>query len=182
MPPLSWASTRSRCGSQSSNRSRCVGKARVVRARRLAVQRRLGQHMQANLIRRVTATINKPHMPILRVLFAKGGQQSVSCPSRETCGVSRYTRYLTHLHIDIPTCRLRTGTASVVLRLRRSHFDARLWPRPAAQGKTVNLAINRVSDISDNVGGVKHFLSARLHALREERHFALVEWCCLFQL
>ena len=34
------------------------------------------------------------------------------------------------------------------------------------------MAKNRVSD---NVGGVKHFLSARLHALREERHFALVD-------
>src|SRR5580658_3504154 len=29
--------------------------------------------------------------------------------------------------------------------------------------------------LSDNVGGVKHFSSTRLHALGEERHFALVE-------
>ena len=29
--------------------------------------------------------------------------------------------------------------------------------------------------ISDNVGGVKHFLSALLHTLEEERHFALAE-------
>jgi hypothetical protein len=28
--------------------------------------------------------------------------------------------------------------------------------------------------ISNNVGRVKHFLSTRLHALEEERHFALV--------
>jgi hypothetical protein len=28
--------------------------------------------------------------------------------------------------------------------------------------------------ISNNVGGVKHFLSTPLHALEEERHFALV--------
>ena len=28
--------------------------------------------------------------------------------------------------------------------------------------------------ISNNVGGVKHFLSTLLHALEEERHFALV--------
>jgi hypothetical protein len=27
----------------------------------------------------------------------------------------------------------------------------------------------------DNVGGVKHFSSALLHALREERHFALID-------
>src|SRR5580658_59644 len=32
-----------------------------------------------------------------------------------------------------------------------------------------------LSDISDNVGGVKHFSSTRLRALVEERHFALVE-------
>jgi hypothetical protein len=37
---------------------------------------------------------------------------------------------------------------------------------------TCQLAKNRVSD---NVGGVKHFLSALLHALKEERHFALVD-------
>jgi len=29
--------------------------------------------------------------------------------------------------------------------------------------------------LSDNVGGVKHSSSARLHALEEERYFALVE-------
>jgi hypothetical protein len=29
--------------------------------------------------------------------------------------------------------------------------------------------------VSDNVGGVKHFSSTRLHALGEERHFALVD-------
>ena len=29
--------------------------------------------------------------------------------------------------------------------------------------------------LSDNVGGVKHFSSTLLYALREERHFALVE-------
>jgi hypothetical protein len=29
--------------------------------------------------------------------------------------------------------------------------------------------------VSDNVGGVKPFLSTPRHALREERHFALVE-------
>jgi hypothetical protein len=29
--------------------------------------------------------------------------------------------------------------------------------------------------ISNNVGGVKHFLSALRHALGEERHFALVD-------
>jgi len=29
--------------------------------------------------------------------------------------------------------------------------------------------------VSDNVGGVKHFSSTLQHALREERHFALVE-------
>src|SRR5580692_6998772 len=35
--------------------------------------------------------------------------------------------------------------------------------------------MSAVSSISDNVGGVKHFSSTRLHALGEERHFALVE-------
>jgi len=34
------------------------------------------------------------------------------------------------------------------------------------------LAKNRVSD---NAGGVKHFLSTLPHALEEERHFALAE-------
>jgi hypothetical protein len=29
--------------------------------------------------------------------------------------------------------------------------------------------------LSDNVGGVKHFSSTREHALKEERHFALVD-------
>jgi hypothetical protein len=29
--------------------------------------------------------------------------------------------------------------------------------------------------VSDNTGPVKYFFSALLHALREERHFALVE-------
>src|SRR5450432_3985342 len=29
--------------------------------------------------------------------------------------------------------------------------------------------------LSNNVGGVKHFLSTQQHALEEERHFALVE-------
>jgi hypothetical protein len=37
------------------------------------------------------------------------------------------------------------------------------------------LAKNR---ISDNVGGVNHFLSTRLRALRKERHFALVDELC----
>jgi hypothetical protein len=32
-----------------------------------------------------------------------------------------------------------------------------------------------LTGLSDNVGGVKHFLSTLLHALGEERHFALVE-------
>jgi hypothetical protein len=32
-----------------------------------------------------------------------------------------------------------------------------------------------VSSISDNVGGVKHFLSTLPHPLEEERHFALSE-------
>ena len=35
--------------------------------------------------------------------------------------------------------------------------------------------------ISDNVGGVKHFLSILRHALRKERHFALAEGFCCFQ-
>jgi len=39
------------------------------------------------------------------------------------------------------------------------------------QSQTVNW---RYIAISNNVGGVKHFLSTRLHALEEERHFALV--------
>ena len=29
--------------------------------------------------------------------------------------------------------------------------------------------------VSDNVGGVKHFLSALLHTLEKERHFALAQ-------
>jgi hypothetical protein len=33
--------------------------------------------------------------------------------------------------------------------------------------------------LSNNVGGVKHFLSALRHALEEERHFALVERCAV---
>jgi hypothetical protein len=37
------------------------------------------------------------------------------------------------------------------------------------------LALNRVSDISDNVGPCQALLSALLHALKEERHFALIE-------
>ena len=36
----------------------------------------------------------------------------------------------------------------------------------------VQLAKHR---LSNNVGGVKHFLSTQRHALEEERHFALVE-------
>ena len=31
--------------------------------------------------------------------------------------------------------------------------------------------------VSNNVGGVKHFSSILLHALEEERHFALVDVC-----
>jgi len=36
--------------------------------------------------------------------------------------------------------------------------------------------------ISNNVGTVKHSLSARLHALREERHFALGDGFALSNL
>ncbi len=35
-----------------------------------------------------------------------------------------------------------------------------------------------LSGVSDNVGGVKLFLSARRRALTEERHFALVDGFC----
>ena len=34
-----------------------------------------------------------------------------------------------------------------------------------------------LTGVSDNVGGVKHFLSVLLRALRRARHFALVEDC-----
>jgi hypothetical protein len=36
---------------------------------------------------------------------------------------------------------------------------------------------SKKSAISDNVGGVKLFSSALIHALEEERHFALDETC-----
>lgn len=36
-------------------------------------------------------------------------------------------------------------------------------------------AQNQEKPISNNVGGVKHFSSTLPHALREERHFALVD-------
>ena len=36
--------------------------------------------------------------------------------------------------------------------------------------------------ISNNVGGVKHDVRTRLHALVEERHFALVDGCALSNL
>ncbi len=44
-------------------------------------------------------------------------------------------------------------------------------------GNGVGLGDWRNIPISNNVGGVKHFLSAQRHALKEERHFALVVRC-----
>jgi hypothetical protein len=44
--------------------------------------------------------------------------------------------------------------------------------RALAQGRDCQLAVNR---LSDNVGGVNHFLSVLTRALRRARHFALVE-------
>src|SRR5215831_8568895 len=50
--------------------------------------------------------------------------------------------------------------------------DASLIADRKSSGITAKLEQNRVSD---NVGGVKHFLSVLLRALRRARHFALVE-------
>jgi hypothetical protein len=56
----------------------------------------------------------------------------------------------------------------------------RTWQPRLAVFLTANLGIAYwppplLTGLSDNVGGVKHFSSTLQHALREERHFALVE-------
>jgi hypothetical protein len=42
-------------------------------------------------------------------------------------------------------------------------------------GKPDTMRLLTKHRLSNNVGGVKHFLSTLWHMLREERHFALVE-------
>jgi hypothetical protein len=51
-------------------------------------------------------------------------------------------------------------------------FNVQSSSSPGSVSAVGLLAINRVSD---NAGGVNHFLSVLLRALRRARHFALVE-------
>ena len=44
--------------------------------------------------------------------------------------------------------------------------------RESSQGPRPNVTL---TGVSDNVGGVKRFLSTHLYTLKEERHFALVD-------
>jgi hypothetical protein len=62
--------------------------------------------------------------------------------------------------------------------LRQDFLRYHLALVPACGHLTISTRTNRQlakNRVSDNVGGVKHFSSTLHHALREERHFALVE-------